>query len=119
MSRSFENDQQPGSKYSIPDVGNIDFSKIKPRYGVPTGSEPDYIPYNSRGKDILGRLTSYTGYFWLGGFCCGGAYGFVEGWREAASPNIKIRFNSVMNGISRRGGKLGNALGVIGDIILI
>jgi hypothetical protein len=44
-----------------------------------------------------------TGILWLGGFLGGGAYGFVEGWRNASSPNYKIKMNSIMNASSKRG----------------
>lgn len=63
----------------------------------------------------MGRLFFNTGVCWLGGFLGGGGFGFVEGWRGAANPNMKIRFNSVMNAMSRRGSIAGNSLGIIGE----
>lgn len=103
-----------GSQYSsfgtIPDVGNIDLGKLN----RPKTSQPDYIPYNSKGRDAFGRISFNTGVLWLGGFVGGGTYGFVEGWKGAASPNYKIRFNSIMNAVSKRGSYLGNSLGIIG-----
>ncbi len=102
---------------SIPDIRNIDIGKIAPVYGLPNPnkkSEPDYIPYNTRGRDFYGRLAFNTGALWLGGFVAGGLYGSVEGYRGATSPIFKIRLNSVMNACSKRGSKLGNALGIIG-----
>ena len=100
-----------GNFGSIPDVGNIDLSKLG-RKG------PDYVPYNAKGRDSLARVSFNTGIMWLGGFVAGGAYGFVEGWRGAASPNYKIRFNSIMNAFSKRGSYLGNSLGIIGKFYL-
>jgi hypothetical protein len=101
---------------ALPDVGNIDLDKIGSVYGyMPKNSSgPEYIQSNPRGRDLIGRLSFNTGVLWLGGFSSGGAYGFVEGWRNATSPNYKIRFNSVMNGVSKRGTLLGNNLGIIG-----
>mmetsp|Transcript_18027 Transcript_18027/g.30294 ORF Transcript_18027/g.30294 Transcript_18027/m.30294 type:complete len:195 (-) Transcript_18027:294-878(-) len=96
-----------GSLGAIPDVGNIDINKISKKGG------PDYIQHSNRGRDPFARLSFNTGIFWLGGFLGGGAYGFVEGWRSASSPNYKIRFNSVMNAFSKRGSAVGNSLGII------
>ena len=99
----------------MPDVGRIDPRSIGAMYGVPAkNKEPEYIPYNVRGRDFSSRLFFHSGVFWLAGFSAGSAYGFQEGWRGAASPIYRIRFNSVMNAMSRRGSTLGNALGVIG-----
>jgi import inner membrane translocase subunit TIM23 len=46
--------------------------------------------------------------------CLGGAWGFVEGLRRAppgAPPRIKL--NSILNGVTRRGPYLGNSAGVV------
>lgn len=99
----------------LPDVSNIDFKKLSPKSGGGSiHDEPEFIPYNNRGRDIQGRIFFNTGVLWLGGFGLGGAYGFVEGWRNAVNPNYQIRFNSVMNALSRRGSMLGNRLGTVG-----
>lgn len=98
-----------GNFGAIPDVGNIDLGKLGSKRG------PDYVPYNAKGRDSLARVSFNTGIMWLGGYVSGGLYGFVEGWRGAASPNYKIRFNSVMNAFSKRGSYLGNSLGIIGE----
>lgn len=101
---------------AFPDVGNIDLDKLGSVYGMPSknSSGPEYIQSNPRGRDFFGRLYFNTGVLWLGGFSAGGALGFAEGWRNASSPNYKIRFNSVMNAFSKRGTILGNNLGIIG-----
>jgi len=99
----------------LPDTRGIDLDKVSPLYGRPSQKSraPEYIPYNRRGRDLYGRLTINTGYFWLGGFGLGGAYGVQEGWRGAASTNTKIRLNSVLNAASRRGAHLASSLGII------
>jgi hypothetical protein len=53
-----------------------------------------------------------SGVAWLGGYTAGGIAGISEGWRSATSS--KLRANSVLNGINKHGGTLGNAMGVIG-----
>lgn len=99
----------------IPNVSGIDLNKI---YTVPSagkgGRDPDFIPYNKKGRDILARVSQNTGLFWLGGFLGGGLFGVKEGLDGAANTSYKVRFNSMLNGLSRRGTKSANALGVIG-----
>ncbi|KAJ1429013.1 hypothetical protein B484DRAFT_449594 [Ochromonadaceae sp. CCMP2298] len=97
--------------FSIPDVGNIDIGKLsRPPKG---GAGPDYIPYSPRGRDSFARVSFNTGVAWLSGFLGGGAYGFAEGWRNASSPNYKIKMNSILNASSKRGSNAGNALGIL------
>ena len=109
-----KNDEERMPLY-IPDVGRVNPRAIGSVYGMPAKTkQPEYLPYNARGRDVMGRLFFNSGAFWLSGFTAGSIYGFQEGWRGAASPIMRIRFNSVMNGMSRRGSTLGNALGVIG-----
>ena len=85
----------------------------------------------------MGHVFFTTGVVWLGGFGAGSLYGGFEGhlflpylnlffflhklfpsspsgWKGATGPSARIRFNSVMNGISKHGSKLGNAVGSIG-----
>ena len=110
--------EEERSPFYIPDVGRVDPRSIGSIYGMPAkNKEPEYIPYNPRGRDVTGRLFFNSGAFWLGGFTLGGLYGAQEGYRGAASPIARIRFNSVMNAMSRRGSLLGNSLGVIGKCI--
>mmetsp|Transcript_8286 Transcript_8286/g.12354 ORF Transcript_8286/g.12354 Transcript_8286/m.12354 type:complete len:192 (+) Transcript_8286:5-580(+) len=105
------------SPLTLPDFGNIDVDKLRPAYGLPSTSGkhsgPEFIPYNTRGRDVFGRLSFNTGVFWVSGYTFGGCYGLVEGWKAAASPHYLVRFNSVMNSFSRRGTNIGNALGTI------
>jgi hypothetical protein len=109
-------DEKDSKKFNVP---AMDLSALNSIYANPApvkniSSGPDFISHNARGRDFTARLSFNTGLFWIGGFASGGAYGFVEGWRTAASPNYKIRFNSVMNAISRRGSVLGSSLGILG-----
>jgi len=58
-----------GGSFSIPDVSQIDASKLSRSSRGNRG--PDFIPYNKRGRDIFGRLSFNTGVPWLGGFMIG------------------------------------------------
>jgi import inner membrane translocase subunit TIM23 len=94
----------------IPDVSGIDMNKV---VRTQKSNEPDFIPYNPKGRDVMTRTFQVTGLMWLGGFGGGGVVGIMEGWRGAANPSFKIRMNSVMNSVSKRGSKTGNALAVV------
>lgn len=112
--KKMSNNQRGG--FEIPDVGNIDVKKLSPLYGAPAGKQgPDFITsQNKRGRDTYGQLVFNTGVTWLGAFTLAGIYGGIEGLRGAANPSFKVKMNSVMNGISRRGSVAGNAFGVVG-----
>ncbi|KAG0353294.1 Mitochondrial import inner membrane translocase subunit tim23 [Podila minutissima] len=49
----------------------------------------------------------------LGGLGMGGAFGMYEGLKSSPSPALKIRVNTVLNSMTRRGPFLGNSAGVM------
>ncbi|KAF9435098.1 Mitochondrial import inner membrane translocase subunit tim23 [Entomortierella beljakovae] len=58
-------------------------------------------------------LTYGTGLTYITGLSVGGAYGFYEGLRSSPSPALKIRLNTVLNSMTRRGPFIGNSAGVL------
>lgn len=104
------------SPFIIPDIGGIELKKIAPPVGGGGGKgQPDFINSgNNRGRDIFGRLFFNTGGLWLLGYSAGGVFGAVEGYRTAVNPKWRIRVNSVVNAVSKRGSRIGNSLGIIG-----
>jgi import inner membrane translocase subunit TIM23 len=54
-----------------------------------------------------------TGTTYLAGLSLGGAWGLQEGLRKSAGESPKLRLNSVLNSITRRGPFLGNSAGVV------
>ncbi|CAO3591481.1 unnamed protein product [Absidia cylindrospora] len=56
-----------------------------------------------------------TGTAYLAGLTLGGAFGLAEGLKKSSttSPNMKVRLNTTLNTITRRGPGLGNSVGVI------
>jgi len=55
-----------------------------------------------------------TGTMYLGGLALGGAWGFREGAsRPLAVSNTRLRINSILNSVTRRGTFLGNSAGVL------
>ena len=54
-----------------------------------------------------------TGTTYLAGLTLGGAWGLQEGLRKSAGEPPKLRLNSVLNSVTRRGPFLGNSAGVV------
>jgi len=54
-----------------------------------------------------------TGVTYLAGLSLGGAWGLQEGLRRSSGQPPKLRLNSVLNAITRRGPFLGNSAGVV------
>lgn len=54
-----------------------------------------------------------TGVTYLSGLAVGGAWGLQEGLRRSAAQAPKLRLNSVLNAVTRRGPYLGNSAGVV------
>ena len=44
----------------------------------------------------------------------GGSYGLVEGLKHPEGTTMRLRFNTVLNGVTKRGPAIGNSLAVIG-----
>lgn len=57
-----------------------------------------------------------TGYTYLTALTIGGAWGMQEGLRRSAGQAPKLRLNSTLNAITRRGPFLGNSMGVVAII---
>ncbi|CAO3642362.1 unnamed protein product [Mucor hiemalis] len=58
-----------------------------------------------------------TGTTYLAGLTLGGAFGMAEGLKKSSSaPNMKVRLNTTLNSITRRGPGVGNSVGVIAMI---
>ncbi|KAG0266691.1 Mitochondrial import inner membrane translocase subunit tim23 [Actinomortierella ambigua] len=58
-------------------------------------------------------MTYGTGMTYITGLSLGGAYGFFEGLRSSPSPALRIRVNTVLNSMTRRGPFIGNSAGVL------
>ncbi|KAI8324036.1 Tim17-domain-containing protein [Martensiomyces pterosporus] len=54
-----------------------------------------------------------TGTMYILGLATGGAWGFLEGTKSQHGGNFKLRLNSVLNSMTRRGPFVGNSLGVL------
>ncbi|KAI8987152.1 Tim17/Tim22/Tim23/Pmp24 family-domain-containing protein [Pilobolus umbonatus] len=83
----------------------LDFLQVD---DAPTGSSPSFAPSRSFGDDLCyGAGSTY-----LAGLTLGGAYGMMEGLKNSSGAP-KVRLNTTLNYITRRGPGLGNAAGVI------
>eukprot|EP01136_Pigoraptor_vietnamica_P004600 Opistho-1_new@35100 len=75
----------------------------------------DYVFPESRQKHrSFGERICYgTGTSYLAGLSVGGVWGFYEGMRNPLAVSRKLKINSVLNGMTKRGPFLGNNAGVI------
>jgi hypothetical protein len=116
MSKDSERENPFQGGFQMPSTDGISLESIAPAYGIPSGgNQPDFITNNPRGRDSMGRITFNTGVGWFGGFVGGGFYGAYKGVAGAPSSTMKVRVNSMLNGVSKYGGTLGNNLGVLGE----
>ncbi|XP_065184488.1 uncharacterized protein LOC135815160 [Sycon ciliatum] len=76
--------------------------------------ESEYIlPFGSDGKrGHSEKLLWATGSSYLSGLCVGSTWGIVEGIHRSGEMTAKLRANSVLNGIGRRGPLVANNIGV-------
>ncbi|KAI8639328.1 Tim17/Tim22/Tim23/Pmp24 family-domain-containing protein [Parasitella parasitica] len=90
--------------------GGLDFLQIE---GEGTGSSMgggSLAPSRGWSDD----LCYGTGTTYLAGLTLGGAFGMAEGLKKSAgAPNMKVRLNTTLNSVTRRGPGIGNSLGVI------
>ncbi|CAG8496871.1 8525_t:CDS:2 [Diversispora eburnea] len=84
-------------------LGAIDYIKLDEQ-----GVTPGAIP--SRG--VMDDLCYGTGTTYLTGLSFGGMWGLMEGLR-GHTPNFKLRLNTVLNSVTRRGPFIGNSCGVL------
>jgi inner membrane translocase subunit Tim23 len=93
----------------------VDVGTAAPLFGSMTssGDDIDYLEYDKKGRGVSERMFYNAGISYTVGTFAGGAYGFVEGWRSSPSRRMKIRVNSVLNGMGKRGGRWGNAIGTV------
>ncbi|CAG8500688.1 623_t:CDS:2, partial [Racocetra persica] len=87
----------------IAGLGNIDYLKFDEQ-GVTPGALP------SRG--VMDDLCYGTGTTYLTGLTFGGTWGLIEGLR-GHTPNFKLRLNTVLNSVTRRGPYIGNSCGIL------
>ncbi|KAF9355805.1 Mitochondrial import inner membrane translocase subunit tim23 [Mortierella sp. AD094] len=89
--------------------GGLDYLNLDDDPGVLPGTQGGLMPSRGWSDD----LTYGTGLTYIAGLSLGGAYGFYEGLRSSPSPAFKIRLNTVLNSMTRRGPFIGNSAGVL------
>ncbi|XP_065177252.1 uncharacterized protein LOC135807150 [Sycon ciliatum] len=109
-------------------AGEADFPPISNPYAAIAGQLSPYridpsvlkeesefiLPLGSEGKKSHGeRLLWSTGTGYIGGLVLGSGWGVVEGISRSTELSSKLRLNSVLNSIGRRGPLLANGLGVV------
>ncbi|KAG0347049.1 Mitochondrial import inner membrane translocase subunit tim23 [Podila humilis] len=89
--------------------GGLDYLNLDDDSNLPGTSKGGILPSRGWSDD----LTYGTGVAYLSGLSVGGAYGFYEGLRSSPSPAFKVRLNTVLNSMTRRGPFIGNSAGVM------
>lgn len=93
--------------------GGLDFLQIEGETGSSTRGGGSLAPSRGWSDD----LCYGTGTTYLAGLTLGGAFGMAEGLKKSSgAPNMKVRLNTTLNSITRRGPGVGNSLGVIAMI---
>lgn len=100
----------------------FDASKLHPMAGLGSGGL-EYLDLESNSQRADGLIASRgwtedlsygTGAVYLVGLSVGGLYGLAEGMRKSADMgSAKLRLNTVLNSVTRRGPYLGNTSGVL------
>lgn len=105
--------------------GALDLSRLHPLAGLDKGIEyldleDDQLTDLENGLSIIAarnwrdNLCYGTGTMYLLGLAIGGAYGFQEGLGSLpANATAKLKLNTVLNQITKRGPFLGNSAGVL------
>ncbi|ORX47478.1 Tim17-domain-containing protein [Hesseltinella vesiculosa] len=91
--------------------GGVDFLQVEdPQQSANFGGNNGFAPSRGWTDD----LCYGTGTAYLAGLTLGGAVGLAEGLKKSSdAPNMKVRLNTTLNTITRRGPGLGNSVGVI------
>jgi len=111
MNKDYEND----AGAPLPDLSarNISLDTIAPALGVQSSAkQPDYLDYDQKGRGLVVTMFANAGVAYLMGISGGGVYGFRQGLVSTPSTKLRVRLNSVLNGMSNFGSKAGNTLGV-------
>ncbi|EIW79197.1 Tim17-domain-containing protein [Coniophora puteana RWD-64-598 SS2] len=128
-SASFSRDSSPPVETAVTAndllMGAYDPAKLHPMAQL--GDQLDYLVLDDdKVNDLPGADTAIpsrgwsddlcygTGTMYLGGLALGGAWGVSEGARRPlAVSNARLRLNSVLNAVTRRGTFIGNSAGVL------
>lgn len=120
---SFDSSQGQGVEGFLQNSAFADPSQLHPLAGLNRDSleylslddsvltDPGQSVLPSRG--FTDDLCYGTGVTYLSGLSIGGAWGLQEGLRRSAGQPPKLRLNSVLNAVTRRGPFLGNSAGGI------
>lgn len=90
------------------------YLNIDPSYLTKDGGAEFVFAADSQKKRGWGeRMFSSIGMAYMTGLTFGGSWGLYEGLRNPDGRTMKLRVNSVLNGMTRRGPFLANSLGVV------
>lgn len=118
--------EQPQSAADLLAGGQFDPARLHPLAAI--GDKLDYLLLDDdKLSDIVGASTALpsrgwsddlcygTGTTYLAGLSLGGLWGLREGAaRPLAVSNTRLRVNSILNSMTRRGSWMGNSAGILG-----
>ncbi|KAG0196019.1 Mitochondrial import inner membrane translocase subunit tim23 [Mortierella sp. GBA30] len=100
----------PSRLHPLAGLGNgLDYINLEDNAESIPGSHSGLLPSRGWSDD----LTYGTGLTYITALSLGGAFGLYEGLRSSPSPALKIRLNTVLNSMTRRGPFIGNSAGVM------
>ena len=80
----------------------------------------EYSPISPFGEVSLQNALNFRiGSMYFSGLVLGGTYGFFEGSRKGKKLNFKLRLNSILNAMGRRGAALSSRLAVMGMYLVL
>lgn len=104
----------------VPTAGVGEYTDVDPRDLDPF---PNLYPQGAGKVEFVGedegergwgkKVIHQTAMAWVAGTALGIPLGAVEGFRQAPGSSAKLRMNSLLNGIGRRGPPTGNSLAAI------
>ncbi|KAF9279502.1 Mitochondrial import inner membrane translocase subunit tim23 [Mortierella alpina] len=110
VSSFLNTEYDPSRLHPLAGLGRgLDYINLEDDSGPLPGTQGGIMPSRGWSDD----LTYGTGLTYITGLSMGGAFGFYEGLRSSPSPALKIRLNTVLNSMTRRGPFIGNSAGVM------
>ncbi len=75
------------------------------------------FPVEKRQRSWNEKWFDRVGTSYLTGVAVGGVWGIYDGLRSAEGTSLRLRGNSLLNGLTRRGPYMGNTFAVLGESI--
>eukprot|EP00042_Codosiga_hollandica_P051578 m.636340 g.636340 ORF g.636340 m.636340 type:complete len:211 (-) comp58308_c0_seq1:165-797(-) len=115
--------QYPSSDISLPAGGlanspyfNLSEGGFNPAYidQIRLNPAPEYLDGSETKHRTIGERVCYgAGVAYLTGHAIGGPWGLYEGLRHPEATSARLKINTVLNGITKRGPMVGNSFAIL------